>query len=50
MVRDHTAANERLTTIAAGSGVEVPKAIDSEHERMREKLQTLDGRPSTTNT
>jgi putative membrane protein len=44
MVRDHTAANEQLTAIATGLGVEMPKTIDSEHERMREKLQTLHGK------
>lgn len=30
--------------MATGLGVEMPKALDSEHERMREKLQTLHGR------
>ena len=41
MIEDHTKANEQLTSIAAGLGVDVPKTVDSEHERMREKLQTL---------
>ena len=44
MVRDHTAANEQLTTIAGSLGVELPKTLDSEHERIREKLQTLHGK------
>lgn len=44
MVQDHTAANEQLTAIGTGLGVEMPKAVDSEHERMREKLQTLHGK------
>jgi putative membrane protein len=44
MVRDHTAANEQLTAVAAGLGVELPKALDSEHDKMREKLQTLHGK------
>ena len=44
MVEDHTAANEQLTAIGTGLGVELPKAVDSEHERMREKLQTLHGK------
>ena len=35
MVQDHTAANEQLTAIATGLGVEMPKALDSEHERGR---------------
>jgi putative membrane protein len=44
MVRDHAAANEQLTAIATRLGAEVPKALDSEHERMREKLRTLHGK------
>ena len=44
MVRDHTAANEQLTAIATGLGVNMPSALDSEHERMRGKLQTLHGK------
>ena len=44
MVRDHTAANEQLTAIAGSLGVELPKALDSEHDRIREKLQTLHGK------
>ena len=44
MVRDHTAANQELMGVAAGLGIELPKALDSEHERMREKLQTLHGK------
>src|SRR5262249_8381589 len=44
MVRDHTAANEQLTTITGSLGVELPKTFDSEHERIREKLQTLHGK------
>jgi putative membrane protein len=44
MVQDHTAANKQLTAIATGLGVEMPKALDSEHGRAREKLQTLHGK------
>ncbi len=44
MIRDHTAANQELTAIAGGLGIEAPKALDSEHDRMREKLQTLHGK------
>jgi putative membrane protein len=44
MVEDHTKANEQLTSIATGLGVQMPKTLDSEHERMREKLQTLHGK------
>jgi putative membrane protein len=44
MIEDHTKANQQLMSIAAGLGVDVPKTLDSEHERMREKLQTLHGK------
>ena len=44
MIEDHTKANEQLKSIATGLGVDVPKTLDSEHERMREKLQTLHGK------
>jgi putative membrane protein len=44
MILDHTAANEQLSSLATGLGVEMPKTIDSEHQRMREKLATLHGK------
>jgi putative membrane protein len=44
MVKDHTAANEQLAAIAKGLGVDMPSKLDSEHERMRDKLQTLHGK------
>jgi putative membrane protein len=44
MVQDHTAANQQLTTIATGLGIEMPKALDPEHERLRENVQTLHGK------
>jgi putative membrane protein len=44
MVQDHTAANQELTTIATGLGVEMPKTLDAEHERMRQKLAALHGK------
>jgi putative membrane protein len=44
MIEDHTRANEQLASIAAGLGVEMPKTLDSEHERMRAKLQALHGK------
>ncbi len=44
MIEDHTKANEQLTAIASGLGVEPPKALDSEHERTRDKLRTLHGK------
>jgi putative membrane protein len=44
MIEDHTKANEQLTSIVTGLGVDMPKTLDSEHERMREKLQPLQGK------
>jgi putative membrane protein len=46
MVRDHTAANAELTAAAVSTGLdaEMPKALDSQHERLRDKLQTLHGK------
>jgi putative membrane protein len=44
MVQDHSAANQELTTIATGIGIEMPKALDAEHERLRENVQTLHGK------
>ena len=44
IIEDHTKANEQLTSIATGLGVDLPKALDSEHERIRQKLQTLHGK------
>jgi len=44
MIQDHTKANEQLTAIATGLGADMPKAPDSDHQRMREKLQTLHGK------
>src|SRR5260370_40846414 len=44
MIEDHTKANDQLASIASGLGVDMPKTADSEHQRMREKLQTLHGK------
>src|SRR5690349_11199786 len=44
MIEDHTKANQQLASIITALGVETPKALDSEHERMRDKLQTLHGK------
>ena len=44
MVSDHTAANEQLAAVAKGLGVDMPSKLDSEHERARDKLQTLHGK------
>jgi putative membrane protein len=43
MVQDHTAANTELTALATGLGLEVPNALDSQHERVHERLQREQG-------
>jgi putative membrane protein len=44
MVQDHTAANAELTTIAAGLGAELPKALDPEHQKIRDQLRNMHGK------
>ena len=34
MIQDHTAVNQQLTAIATDLGVDMPKALDAEHERL----------------
>lgn len=44
MVQDHTAANQELMSVTGGLGIDVPKALDHEHEQMRQNLATLHGK------
>ena len=44
MVRDHSAANAELTSIAAGLGIEMPKTLASEHQRIRHQLRSMHGK------
>jgi putative membrane protein len=43
MVKDHSAANEKLKAAANKANVEVPTAIDAEHQQVMASLQKLDG-------
>jgi putative membrane protein len=43
MVRDHTAANEELKTIAAGIPVTVPDRLDDTHQKKADELKKLNG-------
>ena len=43
MVRDHSDANTKLTTIANGKNVQLPKELDQKHAQMRDKLARLKG-------
>jgi putative membrane protein len=44
MVRDHSAANAELTSIATGLGVEMPKTLNSEHQGVRDQLRSMHGK------
>ena len=44
MVRDHTAANKELTTIANETGVEIPKTLDTDHQKIHDQLQSRHGK------
>jgi Domain of unknown function (DUF4142) len=39
MVRDHTAANKELTAIATELGAEVPKTLDTDHQKIYDQLE-----------
>jgi putative membrane protein len=44
MVRDHTAANSELTPIATAAGVEMPKTLDRDHQKVHDQLQSTHGK------
>jgi putative membrane protein len=44
MVQDHSAANAELTSIATGLGIEMPKTLSSEHQRIRDHLKSTHGK------
>jgi len=43
MVKDHTAANEELKTIAAGIPVTIPDRLDDTHQKKADELKKLNG-------
>ena len=43
MVKDHGAANAELATLAKSKGVDVPTALDSTHQALRDRLMALQG-------
>jgi putative membrane protein len=43
MVRDHTAAGTELTRIATELGVAAPTALDVNHQKIRDQLQSMHG-------
>ena len=43
MIKDHTAANEKLKKIAAQENISVPQALDAEQRAVKQKLASLKG-------
>jgi len=43
MVKDHSAADKKLQAIAAKENLQLPQALDKEHESLKTKLQGLKG-------
>lgn len=43
MVKDHSAANAELATLAKAKSVELPTALDPDHMAMRDRLMALQG-------
>ena len=41
MIKDHTAANEKLKKIASQENITVPQALDAEHRSVKQKLSSL---------
>lgn len=42
MVRDHSAANEKLQTLAKKQGVELPQQMDEQHQQLYEKFVNME--------
>jgi putative membrane protein len=43
MVKDHSAADQKLKAIAAKQSLQLPQSLDREHESLKTKLQSLKG-------
>jgi len=43
MVDDHSKANDELASIAKSKGIEVPSALDAEHQKAVDKLSSMSG-------
>jgi putative membrane protein len=44
MVRDHSDAGSKVSSLARSANVELPKQLDAEHEAARKELQALSGK------
>jgi putative membrane protein len=43
MVKDHTAVNEQLATLAQQDGVTLPTEVDAKHKKLKDKLAKKEG-------
>lgn len=43
MVKDHTAANEELTSLAQSKGVQLPQKLDGKHQRGIDRMSKMSG-------
>jgi putative membrane protein len=43
MVKDHSAADQKLKAIAAKQSLQLPQSLDQEHQSLKTKLQSLKG-------
>jgi putative membrane protein len=43
MVKDHSAANEKLESLASSKHIPLPKTLDASHEATKSKLEALSG-------
>ena len=43
MAQDHDAANSELMAVASGKGADMPKGLDKDHTKLRDKLAKLNG-------
>ena len=43
MIKDHTAASEKLEKIAQEQNISLPQSLDAEHQATKQKLATLEG-------
>lgn len=43
MVKDHTAAGEKLTQIASEQNIQLPQKLDAKHQAVKQKLSGLQG-------
>jgi putative membrane protein len=43
MIKDHTAANDKLKELAKAAGIDLPGQMDAEHQKLRAELEQMSG-------